>query len=83
MASATHKKDGYLNLYFHPWEFTDLHDKEKFGFPGYVSKNSGEAFVRRIADFIDWAMDKGYTFGRTDGFCETIKNKNKQEPVFH
>ncbi|SCW60751.1 polysaccharide deacetylase family protein [Mucilaginibacter sp. NFR10] len=83
MASATQKKDGYLNLYFHPWEFTDLHDKEKFGFPGYVSRNSGEAFARRIADFIDWAMDKGYTFGRTDGFCETIKNKNKQEPVLH
>ncbi|MFB0494658.1 peptidoglycan/xylan/chitin deacetylase (PgdA/CDA1 family) [Mucilaginibacter sp. OAE612] len=83
MASATHKKDGYLNLYFHPWEFTDLHDKEKFGFPGYVSRNSGEAFARRVADFIDWAMDKGYTFGRTDGFCETIKNKNKQEPVLH
>jgi peptidoglycan/xylan/chitin deacetylase (PgdA/CDA1 family) len=81
MASAAHKKDGYLNLYFHPWEFTDLHDKEKFGFPAYVSKNSGEAFVRRISNFIDWATDKGYTFGRTDGFCEKIKNKNKQEPV--
>ncbi|WP_413669295.1 polysaccharide deacetylase family protein [Mucilaginibacter sp. Mucisp86] len=83
MASATYKKDGYLNLYFHPWEFTDLHDKEKFGFPGYVSKNSGEAFVRRIGDFIDWATDSGYTFGRTDGFCESIKNKNKREPALH
>lgn len=81
MASATHKKDGYLNLYFHPWEFTNLHDKEKYGFPAYVSKNSGEAFARRIGDFIDWATDKGYSFGRTDGFCEKIKNKNKQEPV--
>lgn len=83
MASATLKKDGYLNLYFHPWEFTNLHDKEKFGFPGYVSRNSGEAFARRIADFIDWARYKGYTFRRTDGFCETIKNKIKQEAVLH
>ncbi|QEM02388.1 polysaccharide deacetylase family protein [Mucilaginibacter rubeus] len=83
MASATLKKDGYLNLYFHPWEFTNLHDKEKFGFPGYVSRNSGEAFARRIADFIDWASDKGYIFRRTDGFCEIIKNKIKQEAVLH
>jgi peptidoglycan/xylan/chitin deacetylase (PgdA/CDA1 family) len=81
MSAATHKKDGYLNLYFHPWEFTDLHDKEKFGFPGYVSKNSGEAFAQRIGNFIDWATDKGYTFGRTDDFCEMIKNKNKRESV--
>lgn len=77
MASAAHKKDGYLNLYFHPWEFTDLHDKDKFGFPGYVSKNSGEAFAARIADFIDWATDNCYTFERTDAFCSKIKNKSK------
>lgn len=83
MASATLKKDGYLNLYFHPWEFTDLHDKEKFGFPGYVSKNSGEVFAQRIGAFIDWAMGKGYPFGRTDDFCEMIENKNKQERVLH
>jgi peptidoglycan/xylan/chitin deacetylase (PgdA/CDA1 family) len=75
MASAAHTKDGYLNLYFHPWEFTDLHDNEKFGFPGYVSKNSGEAFTARIADFIDWATDNCYTFERTDAFCRKIKNK--------
>ncbi|XHR95946.1 polysaccharide deacetylase family protein [Mucilaginibacter sp. UC70_90] len=83
MASATLKKDGYLNLYFHPWEFTDLHEKEKFGFPGYVSKNSGEVFAQRIGAFIDWAMGKGYPFGRTDDFCKMIENKNNQEPVLH
>ncbi|MDB5149215.1 MAG: polysaccharide deacetylase [Mucilaginibacter sp.] len=83
MSAAAHKKDGYLNLYFHPWEFTDLHDKEKFGFPGYVSKNSGDAFANRIGNFIDWATDNGYTFVRTDDFCEKIKNKNKSEPVLH
>lgn len=83
MASATFKKDGYLNLYFHPWEFTDLHDKEKFGFPGYVSKNSGDAFAQRTGAFIDWAMDKGYPFGRTDDFCKMIENKNKQERVLY
>jgi peptidoglycan/xylan/chitin deacetylase (PgdA/CDA1 family) len=44
----TYKADGYLNIYFHPWEFTDLSNKTRFGFPGYVSKNSGDAMVNRM-----------------------------------
>ncbi len=47
MAAAAHRKDGYLNLYFHPWEFTDLNQPEKYGFPGYVSKNSGETLLSK------------------------------------
>jgi peptidoglycan/xylan/chitin deacetylase (PgdA/CDA1 family) len=76
MSSAAHKKDGYLNLYFHPWEFTDLKQPEKYGFPAYVSKNSGAAYVKRIKDFIVWAQSKGYEFMRTDEFAQgIIKNK--------
>ena len=72
MSSATLRKDGYLNLYFHPWEFTNLHNKEKFGFPAYVSKNSGTAFVNRIKNFIEWAQSKGYEFARTGDFAKSI-----------
>ncbi|MGY3211713.1 polysaccharide deacetylase family protein [Mucilaginibacter sp. HD30] len=72
MAAAAHRKDGYLNLYFHPWEFTDLNQPEKYGFPGYVSKNSGDAFVKRIKNFIAWGKSKGYEFGRTDEFAKSI-----------
>jgi len=72
MAAAAHRKDGYLNLYFHPWEFTDLNKPEKYGFPGYVAKNSGDAFTKRIKDFIVWAQDKGYEFARTDVFAKNI-----------
>jgi hypothetical protein len=52
LALKTIKKDRYLNVYFHPWEFTDLSDKEKFGFPGYVSKNTGHKMVKRFDQFI-------------------------------
>jgi peptidoglycan/xylan/chitin deacetylase (PgdA/CDA1 family) len=52
LALKTIKKDRYLNVYFHPWEFTDLSDKEKFGFPGYVSKNTGDKMVKRFDQFI-------------------------------
>ncbi len=60
LAKRTYEKDGYLNLYFHPWEFTDLSDKEKYGFPGYVSKNSGEAMIKRMDHFMGWLTKQGY-----------------------
>lgn len=72
VCAATHRKDGYLNLYFHPWEFTDLNQPERFGFPAYVSKLSGDAYLRKITDFIYWAKSKGYAFGRTVDFAEGI-----------
>lgn len=73
LSAITHRKDGYLNLYFHPWEFTDLNQPERFGFPGYVVKNSGEAFVERLTDFISWAKTKGYAFMRTGDFVSDMK----------
>jgi len=73
LSAATYRKDGYLNFYFHPWEFTDLNKPEKYGFPGYVSKNTGNSFVKRLSDFISWAQKKNYPFGRTDEFVATIK----------
>ena len=69
---ATYKKDGYLSLYFHPWEFTDLNKPDKYGFPGYVTKNTGDAFVKRITSYISWAKAKGYSFERTDNFVKRI-----------
>ncbi|MCJ8209645.1 polysaccharide deacetylase family protein [Mucilaginibacter sp. RS28] len=71
-SAATHKKDGYLNLYFHPWEFTDLDKPQLYNFPGYVTKNTGDAFVKRLTEFINWAKAKGYVFSRTDDFAEDI-----------
>lgn len=73
LSKITHKKDGYLNLYFHPWEFTDLNQPERFGFPNYVTKNTGEAFVARLREFIEWAQAKGYNFGTTGSFVNQIK----------
>jgi peptidoglycan/xylan/chitin deacetylase (PgdA/CDA1 family) len=71
-SKITYRKDGYLNLYFHPWEFTDLHQPEKFGFPGYIMKNSGTAFEKRIDDYITWAQQKGYRFSTSGDFVGRI-----------
>ena len=35
MAFDVLKKDGYLSLYFHPWEFTDI---KKWKIPFYLKK---------------------------------------------
>lgn len=69
MCAAAHRKDGYLNLYFHPWEFTNLNQPQKLGLPTYITKNSGQAFVNRIKSFIWWAKQNGYEFMKTADFA--------------
>lgn len=77
MSAAAYRKDGYLNLYFHPWEFTDLNQPERFGFPSYVSKLSGDGYLTKISKFISWAKSKDYEFGRTGDFAEDIIKRHK------
>ncbi len=72
LCNQTYKKDGYLNLYFHPWEFTNLNQPERFNFPKHVVKNTGQAFVNRISTFIIWAKSKNYPFGTTQNFIKKI-----------
>ena len=45
LALQTLKKDGYLSLYFHPWEFTDI---ENYGLPGFTKKLNGEPLLQRL-----------------------------------
>lgn len=75
MAAAAHRKDGYLNLYFHPWEFVDISNKGIYRLPTHVTRYSGDAFIKRIEGFIKWAKDKGYDFARTGDFAEDIIKK--------
>ena len=73
LASWTYKKDKYLNIYFHPWEFTDLDDFERFGFPAYVRKNTGDKMISRMDEFIKWLKSKDYPFGTFQQFIRNIK----------
>uniref|UniRef100_UPI00404A4CE1 polysaccharide deacetylase family protein n=1 Tax=Daejeonella sp. TaxID=2805397 RepID=UPI00404A4CE1 len=74
LAEKTHKKDGYLNIYFHPWEFTELGDQERFGFPGYVSRNSGMKMIERMDLFIGSMKRKNYIFHTISDFLKNCKN---------
>lgn len=56
------KSIGYAALYFHPWEFTDLHQKE-FNFPAYVMRNSGEKMIARFDSLLSFIKQQGWKTG--------------------
>ena len=56
------KSIGYAALYFHPWEFTDLHQKE-FNFPPYVMRNSGEKMIARFDSLLTFIKQQGWKTG--------------------
>lgn len=72
LASDTLRKDQYLNIYFHPWEFADIKD-EAFKLPGFTVKNSGKDMVERFDKFISWLKSKNYTFGTFQEFQKQIE----------
>jgi peptidoglycan/xylan/chitin deacetylase (PgdA/CDA1 family) len=72
LVKRAYQKDGYLNIYFHPWEFTELSNKEKFGFPDYVSKNSGQQMINRMDGFMKWINEKGYPNGTIYSFIKNL-----------
>lgn len=60
------KNIGYAALYFHPWEFTDLHQKE-FNFPAYVMRNSGEKMITRFDSLLTFIKQQGWETGLYKG----------------
>jgi peptidoglycan/xylan/chitin deacetylase (PgdA/CDA1 family) len=72
LVSRTYRKDGYLNVYFHPWEFTDLNHKDRFGFPAYVSRNSGRQMISRMDEFMRWIKVKQYPTGTISSFISSL-----------
>lgn len=69
--ARTMKHDKYLNIYFHPWEFTDLCDC-KFGLPWYVSKNSGSKMIDRFDRWLMWMQKKEYHFSTISKHLRTV-----------
>jgi len=74
LIKKTFKKDGYVNIYFHPWEFTDLDKKETYGFPGYVSKNSGDKMISRMNELLGWINQQGFANSTIHQFLKSINH---------
>ncbi len=50
LAMQALRKDGYLCLYFHPWEFTDI---DNFGLPAYTKKPNGVELLNRLHQLVN------------------------------
>jgi peptidoglycan/xylan/chitin deacetylase (PgdA/CDA1 family) len=74
LTKLTCKKDGYLNIYFHPWEFMPIGPKKQYNFPCYVTKNTGDKMIIRLEKWIIWAKKNGYRFGLTRDFVIDCKS---------
>ncbi|MBR8838732.1 MAG: polysaccharide deacetylase family protein [Stigonema ocellatum SAG 48.90 = DSM 106950] len=48
--------DNYINIYFHPWEFTDI---TSFRLPNYIKKSSGEPMISRLEKYLIWLKTQG------------------------
>ena len=70
--AITMKSDGNLNLYFHPWEFTDL-NKPGLGMPWYVRRNSGDLMRERFGRMLSWMVKQRYTFSTISEFLNSRK----------
>jgi len=45
LALQTLRKDGYLSLYFHPWEFTNIN---AYGLPAYTTRGSDKELLDKL-----------------------------------
>jgi peptidoglycan/xylan/chitin deacetylase (PgdA/CDA1 family) len=75
IAIDTLKVHGYLNLYFHPWEFTDI---SKYTLPAYVKRHSGNKLVERLHRLISDLKKEG-AFDTMNNFLQD--NVGSNEPI--
>lgn len=64
------KKDGYLSLYFHPWEFTDL---ANYQLPAMVKRISGTELSEKLMRFISNLKEEG-DFITINSFLESTSS---------
>ena len=72
LALRTLKKDKYLNIYFHPWEFVDLKQINGIKLPYIITKNSGVKMLNRLEQFIIYFKLKAYLFSPINQFISSI-----------
>ena len=52
----TLETDSYLNIYFHPWEFTDI---SQFQLPAFVKKDSGSKMFDKLEKYLAVLKNQG------------------------
>lgn len=75
LCRRTLKKDGYLNLYFHSWEFSSQLNDKGLQVPSFIRRNSGDKLQLRLERLIQSFLFKGETFQRISDFLDDNKSK--------
>lgn len=64
------KQTGFLNIYMHPWEFSDnLHDAD-LKIPFIMKHNSGLVLTKRLTRLINNFKKRGATFATLSQLCD-------------
>lgn len=71
MSRWTLEADGYLNIFFHPWEFADL---SMWRLPALVKRLHGEKMFRKFQVYLGW-LKKQAEFMTSAAFTEEFKQK--------
>lgn len=71
LCRITLQSDNYLNLYFHPWEFTDL--KHRFGLPRFATRKTGDEMIQSFERWLIWCQDQKYKFSMLREFGSICK----------
>ena len=65
------KKDGYLHLYFHPWEFTDYTDaNDGAKYPFYLKRNNGNKMLKRFEKLMTFLKKEEFEFQTSGWFLK-------------
>jgi hypothetical protein len=62
--------NGFLNLYFHPWEFTNL---DAYPLPGHIKRGHEGELLKKMERYIQWLQlaDLG-EFTTMDAYVEQL-----------
>lgn len=68
LARTALHRDGHLNLYFHPWEFSDRLGAAAFGVPAYLTRCSGRRLQRKFERLLRNLKASGCRFKTTRNY---------------
>lgn len=73
MSRWTLEQDGYLNIFFHPWEVTDLN---KWRLPIFIKRPSGKKMLKKLEAYLVWLKNIA-EFVTCSEFCDAFKRETE------
>lgn len=73
LCNFTLKKDKFIHLYFHPWEFAKI---DQFDIPTYIKKLNGDNYAKKFDKLVESLKNQGEFVTVTD-FIEQDKSESQ------